>query len=309
MTFIKRFVALGLALLIQACATGPKYTPMTQQTLDSIGSLESYNLVIQDEVTPAVELSNVSGALGGGLIAAAIDSSVNDGRATTSRDTIQPLYNEISDLDYRALIVEELNPVLIEDFNLSNPNERAEAVILKDKEITAKISRLKPGEAFLFLTNFYQFREQFQMLQTSTTAFLYLANSEKPSVNKPDYHNTVIYQSELVGSGGAASVAEWAKDDAKLFREKIARSVQASKDMLRYDMRPIVNEKCEFGAQVEIPNILNTQKIKGHVLKQVDHETLIRNVHGGLYTVSNASVKKTKVKTCKALGSIENESI
>ena len=102
---------------------------------DAITSLESYILVIQDEVKPSVELSNVSGALGGGLIGAAIDSSVNDDRSTSARITIEPLFDVTEDVDFRQYIATELNSVLAQ-LKQSNPKDSAEVIVLEDKEIS-----------------------------------------------------------------------------------------------------------------------------------------------------------------------------
>ena len=233
---IKKLLVLSAALLIQACAMGPKYTPMTEATKASVAKLESYNLVIQDEVRPAVTLSNTSGALGGGLLAAAIDSSVNDDRSQSSQEIIEPLYNATWDLDYRKLIVKEFNPMLEENFNLSNPKDSAEAKLIFDKEVKQVVSKLEEGEAFLVLSSFYQFREEFKMLQTTTIANLYLAGtdakSKKEAGKNAAYHNSFVYQSEHIGNGGSNSVELWAANSGELFRTKLNESLSQTKEMM-----------------------------------------------------------------------------
>jgi hypothetical protein len=295
---IKKLVGITLALLLQACVTAPKYTPMNDATSNAILDLKTYNLVFQDEVKPSIEISNVSGALGGGLIGAVIDSSVNDGRATTARDLLQPLYDEIEDVDYRLLLTQNLNPKLRSRFAITELNETAEAVMLIDKELNARIAQLKTGEALLFLTSSYQFNRQYKVLQTSTAAFLYLSKAGKGDVAKPDYHNIVGFQSQEVGQGDTSSIALWSANHASLFRDEMNRSVQATTEMLMYDMQTVLNEQCIEKASVQIFNNLGVAELKGTVVKTDSDATLFRAETGGLYTVAPSFVTQQKGKTC-----------
>ncbi len=58
-------LALVLATL-QGCVSGVTRTPLNTQTANAIQQANTYNLVIQDEIRPAVNISNVTGAMGGG---------------------------------------------------------------------------------------------------------------------------------------------------------------------------------------------------------------------------------------------------
>jgi hypothetical protein len=116
-----QFICIILVIFfLQACATGAKRTLLKQTERESIKSVRLYNLVVQDEVKPAIEISNVTGAMGGGLIAAFVGSSINKGRSATSQDIIEPLYNTIDNLDYRKMLAQEINPSVSSIFTLKS---------------------------------------------------------------------------------------------------------------------------------------------------------------------------------------------
>lgn len=296
---MNKLIVVALAILLQACATGPRYTPMTETTKQAISSVEVYSLVVQDEVKPSVKLSNATGALGGGLIAAAIDSSVNDDRAASALDIIEPLYNATLDVDYRELLAQEFNPALSSKFNVTGQKPRAEAVNLFKKDVEAKLKTLKSGEGFLVLSSYYQFHNDFKMLQTSMSAFLYTATDKKASFTKPAYHNTVVYQSPHVGAGGQGSIEKWSENDGELFRKELQSSLTASKDMLMYDMEPILSEECLSGAKVRVPNVLNVTTVKGQLISTEGGANLVRGNNGALYSVPESKIVKISTKKCK----------
>lgn len=297
MNLLQKISCLVIALGLQACVSGPKYTPLTQTTKDSIETASAYNLIVQDEIKPDVDLINTSAALGGGLIGAMIDSSVNDDRATEARAGAQPLYDEIVDLDHRKTIADKFNQALSNSLPLTDIKDTAEAIILGDKELVAKIKKLATGEAMVLTNTFYQFRMQSKMLQTISTAFIFL-NSENPKISKPHYYNMFYYQSPSVGNGGQDSINKWAENGAKLFKEELENSAQQTADWMQYDMQTTRDESCIAGGVVVVPAIQGSLTIKGNVIKESDSQKVLRGTNGHLYIVASESVKSAKVKTC-----------
>lgn len=295
--FIKKLGCITFALVLQACVTAPKYTPMTQQTKNAVASLEVYNLVMQDEVRPAVDVSNVSGAMGGGLIAAAIDSSINDDRASSARDLTDEFYILTEDLDYRALLAKSVNPVLA-DLKHKNPQNSTEVVPLLDKEIKQRVAALKQGEAFLFMTSHYTFLDGFKTLHTATTAYLYVGTGGKMDYTKASYMNNFMYMSPVVGSGGAGSIKLWSADKGKLFREQIQNSLKALQANMSYDMQPLANESCVKSMTFVVPTQMGEQKVTGNMLKTDADMSLVRTEDGGLYTIATMKLNTAKKNTC-----------
>ena len=96
-----RLVAtLSMALLLGACAA-PMRSSLTPEQRAKITELTAHVIVVQDEVITAVQASNVSAGLGGGLIGAIIDSKVTNSRVNESQQALGPFYAAIEDVDYR----------------------------------------------------------------------------------------------------------------------------------------------------------------------------------------------------------------
>ena len=296
MTLLQKVSGLLIALSLQACVSGPKYTPMTEETKQAVSSAKFYNLVLQDEIKPDVVVSN-GGAAVGGLIGAMVDSSVNDSRATEARGGIQPLYDQIADIDHRVTLASALNPVLSKHFNVANLKDSAATILVSDKELKSQIKALKPGEALFFTSSFYQFRAQSKMLQALTQVFMFMRN-DKPDVNKPNFYSMFTYQSPLVGNGGEDSINLWAADNAKLFREQLQKSATEIANALDYQMQTPLNEVCLKGAEVKVPNALGMAKAKGNVFEENETMSKLRSTQGDVYIVATSSVQPAQVKTC-----------
>jgi hypothetical protein len=296
MTLLQKVSGLLIAVSLQACVSGPKYTPMTEEAKQAVTSARSYNLVLQDEIKPDVVVSNAGIAVGG-LIGAMVDSSVNDSRATAARGGIQPLYDEIADVDYRVTLAAALNPVLNNHFNVANLKDSAETVLVSDKELKVQIKALEQGEALFFSTSFYQFRTQSRMLQALTQVFMFM-QTDKPDVNKPNFYSMITYQSPLVGKGGEDSINLWAADNAKLFREQLQRSADEITKAIDYQMQTSLNEICLKGGEIQVPNALGTARVKGNVFEEDEMTSKLRSTEGDMYIVAKSSVQPAKVKTC-----------
>ncbi len=296
MTLLQKVSGLLIAVSLQACVSGPKYTPMTEETKQAVTSARSYNLVLQDEIKPDVVVSNAGIAVGG-LIGAMVDSSVNDSRATAARGGIQPLYDEIADVDYRVTLAAALNPVLSNHFNIANLKNSAETVLVSDKELKVQIKALEQGEALFFSTSFYQFRTQSRMLQALTQVYMFM-QTDKPDVNKPNFYSMITYQSPLFGKGGEDSINLWAAENAKLFREQLQRSADEITKAIDYQMQTSLNEICLKGGEIQVPNALGTARVKGNIFEEDEMTSKLRSTEGDLYIVAKSSVQPAKVKTC-----------
>jgi len=293
-------------LIIQGCVSGPKYTPMNTHKYNLVKKVKIYNLVVQDEVRPSVEVSNASVFLLGGLVGAVIDSSINKGRSFTAQDVIEPLYNATESLDYRELLANSINSSLRNEFSIQEMKQRAETVVMSNKEHNKKILELESGEGLLYMSSFYALVENSTRLVTTTMAFLHIGEKdEKGSVvakkyGKPDYFNVINYESKPVGKGGIGSITLWSENKGKLFSDSIKESVNITAEALVYDMQPILDEKCNDHAKIEFSNNIGTFNLKGKIIKQNSSRTLMRANSGALYsgTGKTLSVKKNIPKTC-----------
>lgn len=305
MKHIKMLAVLATLLVVQGCVSMAQHTPITQAKKDQIKTLYVYNLVSQDEVRPAVELSNVSGALGGGLIGAMIDASINDDRANEARAALDTFYSNSLDMDYRQIQQEAFSPMLAEHFPLSADGAAVRTVVLTDKEVEQRAAKLGPNEGFLFLTSHYTFVESFKTLQTGMAAFLFVGGNAKPKVSKPDFHNVYVYQSPVIGSGGEDSISQWSADKASTFREQIKQSIAFGVNAMKYDLQMPVTESCSIAASFNLPGQMGVQKVTGILVEQTEEHALIRAKDGRLYQVDPKKISTTTNKNCKE-GSVTN---
>ena len=299
MKSFKLLAIAALVILTQGCVSMAKYTPMTKVNKDKIKTLHVYNYVGQDEIRPSVELSNVSGALGGGLIGAMIDSSVNDGRATDARSMLDEFYTTSLDFDYRQLSQNEFSPFLAEHFSISSEGVQTSPVVLTDKEIEQRAAQLGPDEGFLFLASDYAFVDSFKMLQTSVRAYLFVGGNPKPKVSKPDFHNIYVYQSPAIGAGGNDSISQWTENNAALFREQMKQSIWQSVESMKYEMDPLKGETCATSASFSLPTQMTTLKVSGVLIDKGERGSLVRAEDGRLYTVDSQQLKTQPNKKCK----------
>ncbi|TMP30146.1 hypothetical protein CWB99_03220 [Pseudoalteromonas rubra] len=282
-----------------------KSIPMTQKTKDAAQQTRTYNLVLQDEVRPAVNLSNsTSGAAAGGLVGAlittAIDSSINEDRAIGAFGVAAPLLNNTLDLDFRKLIVEEFNPVLISEFNAKDTKERAETKYLDEDKIKAQISTLKDGEAALYLYTHYQFFDNFKVVLFETNATLYVAKEGKVSVSKPDYRNSFTYISDTVGNGGMDSIRLWNDENAALYRTTVNTALSKIKEMLQHDIKVAQQESCLTGTKYTRYNALGEFNSVGKITAREGKRIQIRDNNGSLINLADNLLVKELPKECKA---------
>lgn len=294
MEHLKIAIAVLALLAVQGCVSRAQYTPMTQQTHDKIKTVEVYNFIAQDEIRPAVDLMNASGALGGGLIGAMIDSSVNDDRALSARDIAEPLYNATIDHDFRALHADAFSTELATQHRLSDDSQHNTPITMLDKAIERKAQTLAAGEAFLFLTTHYSFIDAFKTLQTSVAAFLLVGEEgKKYSVSKPDFHNTYLYQSAMYGNGGSDSIAMWSADNGALYRQEIGNSIQFIAEKLAQELTPMVDSPCAANVSVATFMFNGNRTRMGTLLAEEGSVSTVRiKKEGQVVFVNNTDVVK-----------------
>lgn len=288
-----------LTALLCGCAGLPSYTPMTQEKLDSIQSMEVYNYLGIDEVRPAIELSNASGAMGGGLIPALIDASINDDRALSARTQMEHFYNVTDDMNVRVIHAGHFNPVF-SALKGMNQKGSAEVLAMTDAELKAKIATLKQGEGYMFLTSHYQFMDDFKVLHTAVSVFMYVGNGQKMELQKPTYRNTYMIQSPTIGTGGVISLSAWSKDNGALYRQQIESSLTEAAQLLAYDTKPMLQEACLGSVSFAYPTVLGVNSVEGKVIEQAPTRMTVRTKDGSLYRVDTANTRTTKSNLCGA---------
>lgn len=297
---LKIILVASILILLQGCAVSQR-TILSQTERNNIKQLDLYNLIIQDEVRPAVELSNVTGAMGGGLIPALIDSSINKGRSNTAQDVAEPLYLATESADYRKLLAKEINASVSSVFTLKAKKDIAEAKLLSDPDLKEKISQLGEGEYLLYTSSFYGMMEGSKSFNAETVAMVFKKTAEKSSARpKPVYINRLNYVSEAQGNGEADSIALWSKNNGELFAKMLSESAYEIATQLKYDLQNTVEFEC--GAIVMADTFgFNGVKTPTKVImvEQKPARAIVRNKASGfLYSVPGTP-KSTKDKNQK----------
>lgn len=279
-----------VVLCLQGCVTGDKRTPLTAQAAQSIKSANSYNLVIQDEIRPAVNISNVSGAVGGGLIAAMVDSSINKSRNRSAQDVMSEFYAKTHDHDFRTHLATDFNKSIASALPLKITQAPAEFVLLSNKAREQRINSLAADEALVYSSSFYAFVDNSKELVTESVVYVYTKPAKPTKSVKPIYFNRFVYLSEPKGTGQDDSIALWSAKDGELFRAEIKKSTAAIAELIAMDMKAQVNTFC--GKPVKASMVFMGQVNPGNatLVQEKGDRAWVQEASGALYSVPAFSV-------------------
>lgn len=299
---VKILFVIAATVVIQSCSSGLQYTPLSEKNKNKITNVNLYNLVLQDEVKPSVELSNVTGAMGGGLVPALIDASINSGRADDAQQLIQTLYNNTEDYDFRIESVKRITPQIQQVFQDISFKPRAEAVLLSNKARERRISQLEEGSTLLYLSTFYKFINDSKNLSTETVAFLYTKPEKKKKKSDPIYYNSIYFESDSLGEGGADSLSKWNENNGELFISTLNDSIDSTADILAYDLQlqSPLKEQCNVKISSSYATHLNAKtKFKGQIVKATGEKRHLFRSNNGFLLETGREYKKLKKKLAK----------
>lgn len=283
-----RLVAMLLiALLLGACAV-PMRSSLTPEQRSKITELSAYVVVVQDEVIAAVQPSNVSAAIGGGLVGAFIDSKVTNNRVNESQQALGPFYATIEDVDYRKAFDESIEhglagyPIKVGQFTTT---PRA----LSNGKLAQLRDALQPGQALLIIVPRYTLSMDFRSFDSEAVVTVWLKPDGSNS-NLPSQRGVLHYQSARVGAGGKASLAEWGAHDAAAFRDVMRESIAETVRMVMLD---IDVGSAGAGPSKDLKSFaFNTGagngEIKGKVLKDGNGRVILLGTDQKLYSLPDA---------------------
>src|SRR5688572_7316143 len=155
--------ALLCASLAAGCAQSP-HRPLAAER-SAIKSTEVVESVRQPELYAQINVSNVSAALGGGLIGALIDSSVNSSRASDAEGTVRPLRDALLGFDFDDTLKQDLARELASVQWLAASGVRVNKDV-SNKAIDGILAKSEAG-AVLFVTADYNLSADFSKLHVS----------------------------------------------------------------------------------------------------------------------------------------------
>lgn len=281
---IFRIAMLVIPLLLTACAT-PMRVTMTPEQRAKVGELKAHVIVVQDEVIAAVQPSNVSAALGGGLIGAMIDSSVTNTRVKASQQIMGPFYATIEDVDYRK----EFNETVRRELG-SYPIKIGEMTttprMLNLDELNQMREKLSPGQALLVIVPHYTLTMDFRNLDAEATVTMWV----KGEGNTPIQRGVLRYQSQAVGIGGKPSVDLWGANNAALFKNALRESISELMKMILVDIDLVQTPaKPEELKAFSFNSGVQQIDIKGRAMKDDAKRVLVLGEDGKLYSLPKSS--------------------
>ncbi len=184
-------------------------------------------LVPQTELRPQINTSNVSAAMGGGLLGALIDSSVDANRSRRADDLIAPIRAALTNFDADALATDTTNAALA-NLDWFQPQTPAFG---RDASLATKSAALDAGTAsqVAFFEYAYNVSPDFSAMHVTVTVSI--ANKTLNRRGRPESRlsarNLVFAQtltSAVVLANPATAeenAARWAANDAALTRNAL----------------------------------------------------------------------------------------
>ncbi len=279
-----RIVMLAIPLLLTACAT-PMRVTMTPEQRAKVGELKAHVIVVQDEVIAAVQPSNVSAALGGGLIGAMIDSSVTNTRVKASQQIMGPFYATIEDVDYRKEFNETVRREL-GNYPIKISEMTTTPRMLNRDELNQMREKLSPAQALLVIIPNYSLTMDFRNLDAEAWVTMWT----KGEVNTPTQRGVLRYQSEAVGLGGKPSVDLWGANNAALFKNALRESISELMKMILLDIDLVqTQDKPEELKVFSFNSGVQQIDIKGRAMKEDAKRVLVLGQDGKLYSLPKKS--------------------
>ncbi|MBW8847617.1 MAG: hypothetical protein JF607_21845 [Burkholderiales bacterium] len=280
-----RLVAtLSIALLLGGCAA-PMRSSLTPEQRGKITELTAHVVVVQDEVIADVQASNVSAALGGGLIGAMIDSKVTNNRVNASQQVLGPFYAAIEDVDYRKEFNDSIRsglagyPIKVGQFTTT---PRA----LSNDRLAHLRKSLQPGQALLVIVPRYTLSMDFRSFDSESVVTIWL-RPEASDSNLPSQRGVLRYQSAPLGLGGKESLAQWSAENAAAFRDKMRESIAETVRMvmLDIDVASTTAEQAKDLKSFAFNTGAGKGEIKGKVLKTANGRAIVLGADQKLYSL------------------------
>jgi hypothetical protein len=295
---LSRFSLFGstfLLALLTGCA-GVSRVPLDKAASAKVTSVEAKAGIPADEVIVRAAPSQVSVALGGGLIPALIDASVTKSRQTALETVSGKFYEQVEPHDFRNLFADSFKASLGTPSVLPNLKVAVSSRGISKGEIEERRKTLKADQAFLGMRIWYEFT-------TDARSLLVAANVQliAPEKTEPIYTNSFLYTSTPIAD--AEPLDAWAKNQGAALAAAYRESGKEIARMLKMDIEGPSNEILtaenakRSKAKVHIPfygpfllaanGALIAFSTEGFLVEKNDQRQIVRAEGGALYSVAN----------------------
>lgn len=223
----------AMAWLLGGCA--PFHKPLAADARARIDQVELRAVVAQETFMFTAQNPNVSAALGGGLIGALIDSSVQQSRQKDMAPQIQSMLGALLEVDYRreaTAAVDEFQRAA--GFPLKLGSAQVLAGMPGKKAHEARIAATSKSPAYLLLWVHYELSPDLSVFSTRSTAQLWQDGKPEPS-----YRAGVVYQTRLNGAARDAAMKRLTENQGAKLRAMMRDSMYESLRMIAVDLAAV----------------------------------------------------------------------
>lgn len=273
---------LCFAMLLTGCA-GVTRTALSPQVASNIASVNSKLSIPADEVIVRAKPSNISAAMGYGLIPALIDGSISASRQSELEVLSSAFYAKVDQIDFRSTFGNAFRTSIDKQKSLSNLKISTSTKGLSRTTVDAYKSDLKADEAFLGIRIWYEFSPDLRNIVIAADTQL-----STKSASEPVYKNSFVYISAPVDN--ANPLAAWALNDGEALSKIFAESGDEIAKMMQQDLSGpandilfanlATNEKIQYKPPFFIP-----MQINGFITDKAEHRQVIRADSGVIYSI------------------------
>lgn len=286
---------LALALLFAFVLVG--CVPAVHIALDPnvvplLAKVDCKNVVIEDDVSVAINVSTGGSEWIGGCLGAMIDNSENKARSRKAEELVQPLLAQTSDVDIRGQLGKALEFTL-QDIGWLNVNAVQSTAAVPHPDELKAITR-----PMLHLSTSYKLVPKCYSLDITTMAKIWL-----PNENKAVFMGFYTYYSDPIGDiVDDAAVAAWAADGAAAYRSAVTEGVAEVAKMLRSDLPPDGHlPTIKDGEWTKIkfldPSTNSRKNWKCTVLSESDRRLIFRFENGNVWSIPKALIDMEALKS------------
>ena len=236
-------LALGV-MFLSGCATSVR-VPISSDSRTQLGAVIGIVGLRQQEIGTEINTSNVSAATGGGLIAAIVDSSIDNSRAKKAESAVTPLRDALINYQPGNILAVDLQKALATVPGVSPSHVDVRQII--DPNTTAGWINGSGGASVLLVNLSYKLSPNFGSIIVSAEVSLHAGGSRLASVaqNKPNlpplvYYNVFSSTYTLFGLSDAPTLDGmaklWAANGGQSAQKALDVELQELAVMIAYDL-------------------------------------------------------------------------
>jgi hypothetical protein len=283
--------------ILSSCAPNV-HKPLESLAKEQISTTDAYLIIEQQEINANIDQSNVTAAMGGGLIAALIDASINNSRAKEAEKLMKPIRDSLIDFQFDKYLMEQLQKQMssVEWMNLKSLQLKKD---FSEESISGFFKDSSASVVLYVQTNYY-LTPDFKDLKVLSKVYM-LPNNEElrkfRDVSSDDQlQNSIlenaIYKNIFEFSDTSDSeiqtkesaISYWSDNNAINTRNCLEKGSFETAKMIVLDL----NSDNATAGNVKEQKTFSNEYVSGTVLNEDGERILVRDNSGKLYSLMNS---------------------